>query len=303
MLKDDNLGLGAKRGNAEGETFGLDGLQTLLGRLNGKSEEVLQKEEEARRDVKLTMYNERRFGTLRFISGGFLEGDNIEQMVHSDNKGSETDASATNMTSRKRKRKHIEQLDAQPNSALVVDKPRKKREPKESGHVQQVEGNGGKRRTKFASLELDSNTEGQRGVTLAQTPSAIQEPEVVPTAIEIEVERKKRKAEKKLRKESKLLPNVKNLEKRKGADKPVDETAALDTAAMDGWNSSDREVAHQTKSSSGPIQLRGRHLVRQRYIRQKQMASKDEQALREVSINHFQRIPFYANVICLDFHD
>src|SRR6266480_4711212 len=121
LLKDDNLGLGAKRGKAEDETFGLQELQTLLGRLNGKSEEVLQKEEEARRDVRLVMYKERRFGALRFVSGGFLQGDNVEQAVHKDADGSETDslppdtATDSNPTSRKRKRRNVEQLDAPPN--------------------------------------------------------------------------------------------------------------------------------------------------------------------------------------------
>src|SRR5215469_12224336 len=160
LLKDDNLGLGAKRGNAEGETFGLDELQTLLGRLNGKSEEVLQKEEEARRDVKLAMYQERRFGTLRFISGGFLEGDNIEQAEHKDAKASETNTpSDVDPASRKRKRRNIEKLDAPPNSAPLADRPCKKPKSKRSGDVQQAEGKKSKRRTKHASLESNLNTE------------------------------------------------------------------------------------------------------------------------------------------------
>ncbi len=230
LLKDDNLGLGAKRGKAEDETFGLQELQTLLGRLNGKSEEVLQKEEEARRDVRLVMYKERRFGALRFVSGGFLQGDNVEQAVHKDADGSETDslppdtATDSNPTSRKRKRRNVEQLDAPPNLPTpAVDKPRKKRMSKRSGHVQQAEGKEGKRRTKPASLEPDSNTEDKREAIPAQNT---QELEVASTAIETEVDRKRRKAEKKTRKETKRLPSVKSPEKRVGADMAVDEAAA-----------------------------------------------------------------------------
>jgi Pin2-interacting protein X1 len=301
LLKDDNLGLGAKRGNVEGENFGLDGLQSLLGRLNGKSEEVLQKEEEARRDVRLVMYAERRFGALRFVSGGFLEGDNIEQTVHRDAENSETDALPTNTandvdpTSRKRKRRNIEQLDIPPNFAPAVDMSRKKR----SSHVQQPEDKEGKRRTKHASLEPNSNTEEKRQyrVTQAQTPPATQEREVPSTAIETDVDRKRRKAEKKACKEAKRLPSVKSLEKRVGADMPAEDAAARETSAKAKWDGSDQEVTHQTKLPNAAIQVRGLHLVRQRYIRQKQMASMDEQALREVSINHFQRTHSYANFI------
>lgn len=305
LLKDNNLGLGAKLGNAEGETFGLDGLQTLLGRLNGKSEEVLQKEEEARRDVRLVMYNERRFGTLRFVSGGFLEGDNSEQAAHKDAKRSETDALPTNTisdvdpTSRKRKRRNIERLDSPPDSAPVVEKSHKKQMSKLSGHARQAEDKEGKRRTNRASLQPNSDTEDKRQceVIPAQTPPATQEREMSSATIETKVDRKRRKAEEKIRKKAKRLKSVKNLKKRVEADMPAAEAAALETTAKAEWDSSNQEIVHQTKSPNPRIQARGLHLVRQRYIRQKQMASVDEQALREVSINHFQRTHSHANVI------
>jgi len=306
LLKDDNLGLGAKRGNADGDTFGLDGLQTLLGRLNGKSESVLQKEEEARRGVKLAMYRERRFGTLRFISGGFLEGDNVEQAAHKDAKGSETNASSdVDPASRKRKRKTIEQLDSPPNSVHAADASRKKPKSKRSGDVQQAARKDGERRTKHASLELNLNTEEkhQRGVVPAQTPPAAQKREAASDTIDTKVGRRRRKAQKDASKETKRLRAVKDPDKQVEAEIPADEAATLKTAVESDLDGSSQEVAHYIKPSNAHIPAKGRHLVRQRYIQQKQMSSMDEQALREVSISRFRRTHSYADVIGLDFHD
>jgi len=85
-VKDDNLGLGAKRGSGVsiGECVGLDVFQGLLGRLNGKSEEVLEKEQKSRDDLKRAIYTERRWGALRFVSGGVLVGDKIEKLVEAE---------------------------------------------------------------------------------------------------------------------------------------------------------------------------------------------------------------------------
>ncbi|KAH8891891.1 hypothetical protein GQ53DRAFT_823303 [Thozetella sp. PMI_491] len=79
VLKEDNLGLGAKRNNGD-ECVGLDAFQHLLGRLNGKSEEVLESERVAREGVKLTLYADRKWGPMRFVSGGLLVGDEIKEV-------------------------------------------------------------------------------------------------------------------------------------------------------------------------------------------------------------------------------
>ncbi len=75
-LKDDLLGLGAKRNNGD-ECTGLDAFQHLLGRLNGKSEDALETERKAREDIKLNLYVERKLGTIRFVKGGWLVGDQL----------------------------------------------------------------------------------------------------------------------------------------------------------------------------------------------------------------------------------
>jgi Pin2-interacting protein X1 len=75
VFREDNLGLGAKTGSQRDNNHGLEILQGVLGRLNGKSSEVLEKEEKARRDVKCALYAEQRWGSLRFMHGGVLTGN------------------------------------------------------------------------------------------------------------------------------------------------------------------------------------------------------------------------------------
>merc|ERR1712093_568784 len=82
-IKDDNLGLGAKVGTGvgHGECTGLDAFKNLLGRLNGKDEEEIVKEQQSRDDLRRAIYSERKWGTQRFVSGGFLIGDKIQILI------------------------------------------------------------------------------------------------------------------------------------------------------------------------------------------------------------------------------
>lgn len=77
LFKDDNLGLGAKkRGkDVEAQRTGLDAFQGLLGRLNGKEEEELKREEKKVEDRRLEMYVRGRWGGMVFVRGELLVGD------------------------------------------------------------------------------------------------------------------------------------------------------------------------------------------------------------------------------------
>ncbi|KAA8576217.1 hypothetical protein EYC84_006370 [Monilinia fructicola] len=65
VVKDNNLGLGAKVGSGvgHGECTGLDVFQNLLGRLNGKEEAEIEKEQK------------------NFVKGGVLVGDKIQDLI------------------------------------------------------------------------------------------------------------------------------------------------------------------------------------------------------------------------------
>lgn len=71
------MGLGAT-GSSEpasrGPT-GLDSLQHLFGRLNGKTEAKLEAEQQNRNDLRRRGYVNRRWGSLHFVSAGLLQKD------------------------------------------------------------------------------------------------------------------------------------------------------------------------------------------------------------------------------------
>jgi Pin2-interacting protein X1 len=85
-IKDDNLGIGAKIGSGvgHGECTGLDAFKNLLGRLNGKDEDELEKEQKSREDLRRAIYTEKRWGSVRFVPGGFLIGDKIQHLIDSE---------------------------------------------------------------------------------------------------------------------------------------------------------------------------------------------------------------------------
>ncbi|KAI1474049.1 hypothetical protein F4774DRAFT_402060 [Daldinia eschscholtzii] len=78
LLKDDTLGLGAKPKHKQNtECTGLDVFKDLLGRLNGKSEETIEKEKKIKSEIKTCLFVERKYGPMRFVSGGLLVGDQM----------------------------------------------------------------------------------------------------------------------------------------------------------------------------------------------------------------------------------
>ncbi|KAI6246172.1 hypothetical protein HI914_05831 [Erysiphe necator] len=85
-FKDDNLGLGAKIGTGvgHGECTGLDAFNDLLSRLNGKTKTQIIQKQQARADIRREIYTDKRLGSINFVSGGFLVGDKIQNLMDSD---------------------------------------------------------------------------------------------------------------------------------------------------------------------------------------------------------------------------
>ena len=75
--KDDTLGLGATGSSASASRgpTGLDSLQHLFGRLNGKTEAKLEAEQQSRNNLACRYYVNRRWGSLHFVSAGLLQKD------------------------------------------------------------------------------------------------------------------------------------------------------------------------------------------------------------------------------------
>lgn len=126
ILKDDNLGLGAKpKSKREDEPTGLDAFQDLLGRLNGKSEGQIRTEQRRREDVKLMGYVARRWGTMRFVRGGLLVQ---EEMPESTKVEREEDEKVEKKKRKKEKKEKDETSDS--DKAKKKEKKEKKEKKK-----------------------------------------------------------------------------------------------------------------------------------------------------------------------------
>ena len=68
----------------DSKATGLDVFQDILGRLNGKSSSQLDTTPDLRSNARRSAFIDRRWGTLRFVSGGLLAGDDTERSSKSD---------------------------------------------------------------------------------------------------------------------------------------------------------------------------------------------------------------------------
>ncbi|KAH6866771.1 telomerase inhibitor [Alternaria rosae] len=280
FLKDDNLGLGAKRGSERAENFGLAGLESILGRLNGNEAEV-KKEEERREEIEKRAFVYRKYGMMNFVSGGFLVGDKIT-------KGSDikkeveikTESESEDGSSQKKdkKRKREERTDDEPKvkrkkkSMDLRDEARKEGETSKSKKDKKD-----KKKDKLKKSKRASSSDAESSTDDVAAPASDPEPLT---------DKARRKAEKKARKEEK---------KAKKALKKAAKKAAKKDSSDDSSSESEEDESAPTTISSVPVSNtstpvpaglsytpRGMHAVRQRWIRQKKAATMDAQAMREI---------------------
>ncbi|OAL06820.1 hypothetical protein IQ06DRAFT_237235 [Phaeosphaeriaceae sp. SRC1lsM3a] len=292
FLKDDNLGLGAKRGSERAENFGLAGLESILGRLNGKEAEV-KKEEERREEIEKRAFVYRKYGMMNFVSGGFLVGDKIksrdeikkEPEVKVEVKSEpESDAAADDGSNKKRKRR--EQPDVVGED--TEEEPKLKRKKKSMDLREEAKKDTTKaKKDKKSKKERDGKKSKKEKTTVTSDPEPMSSGAASPASDpEPLTEKARRKAEKKARKEEKKL---------KKALKKAAKKAAKSTD--DAEDSSSESEEESTPSTSTPVtgastptisaagltyNPRGMHAVRQKWIRQKKNATMDAQAMREI---------------------
>lgn len=258
LLKEDNLGLGASKKREGAETFGLDQFSGLLGRLNGKSEEVLVKEEGARRDVNLRLWADRK-GGVKFVSAGFLVGDKVEKLRREEVERKEREEAAKDVRGKKRKA---------------------------DGKVKQEMAE-----TQDVDVE-DNSTED------VQVIEQVAEDDEKAAKRRRKEERRQHKADKEQRREAKRTRKAEKEEKRRRKEERKKAKAKGNAEGSDSASSSSSEpmvlVKEPAGSMEGPPQTRTiaipRRMVRQRYIQQKRMAGLDSKALNEVwkdSASHY----------------
>lgn len=248
-MKDDNLGLGARNGarNDDGPTTGLDGLQHLLGRLNGKDEKLLEKEQRCREDTKRTLYAERRWGLGSFVSGGFLVKDRIQDRVDV----SLERVAPTNSLSDKGSKKVSK-------SKLHKTRKEKSEKARESmplhGTVTLAQGSSS------ATSSQSKNPSGIDNEPDAEQPGTSEDSTL--------------KANRRLAKmERRAQRKARNAEK--AAARALEQTTREPPDSIPSAGEAKTQVSEAARTH-------GRHAVRQRFIQHKKMSLADQKALNEV---------------------
>jgi Pin2-interacting protein X1 len=301
-LKDDTLGLGAKIIQKQSdECTGLDVFKDLLGRLNGKSEETLTKERRLRSEIKTNLVIERKYGPMRFVSGGLLVGDQMQmaELVKDQpeskpvkdeptSEDAESEPCKKEKETKSKKRKVSESEDVETSE----NKPEKKRNKRSKDKTPEddagVETSKKKKDRKDKKSKLAEKAVGGEG-----TP-----------ALEPELKRKKSKkskddsqsessneiftepSENTSEKAGKKGKKEKKDRKRKQEDgiESTVTTSKISTSTTT-LASGDQESGSSTPQSTGtstPQALSARHLARSRNIASKKMAFGDMQALNQV---------------------
>jgi Pin2-interacting protein X1 len=293
LLKDDNLGLGAVRVGNNAETFGLSLYSGLLGRLNGKSEAEVEKQQTAQRDIELAVYQGRKFGNINFVSAGFLVGDKMDlKSTVMPNVKLASQEPALDAANKKRKRSDPEQQstnDASSDSDSSrsdededVEEAPKSKKIKESKRGKKSKKSSSKDASSDSTDEPKSKDERKKEKKDKKRKAS----DVSGSEDETRAEKKARKVERRAKKEAKKEEKRKRKEEKKAAKSG---TATPSTAPG-------------TPAESAPVAaLYGRQNVRSRYIAQKRLAFMDPQAMKEVC-SYTSHYTFSRLICCTDFH-
>jgi Pin2-interacting protein X1 len=302
-IKDDNLGLGAKVGSGvgHGECTGLDVFKNILGRLNGKDEIEIQKEQQSREDLKRAIYTERKWGSIRFVQGGFLIGDKIQHLIDgeaervkklaegqengssssSSSSESESEKDAESVKEVKKSKKRKAEVLAEPVAKVVAVKVKKSKKSKKVDPTAEEEvvailsdvklsKKSKKDRKRLEEAELEETTEDSAAAQHKQ-------------------EKRKRKREKEERKNEKAAKlevedGSKSSKKSKREKKKAEKDDGQSSEPSQPTTKESTPSVPLTAPSSGrstPL-MQGRHAVRSRNIAQKRLAAMDATALNQV---------------------
>ncbi|KAI1100494.1 hypothetical protein F4804DRAFT_45049 [Jackrogersella minutella] len=312
VMKDDTMGLGAKiKHKQNAECTGLDGFKDLLGRLNGKSEATIKKERDVRTGIKTNLYVERKYGLMRFVSGGLLVGD---QMKESSNKTAETlnpvkkedDESTTvhediailplkkQKKEKKSKKRKAEESDSVDGHNAIPEKKRKKRSKDEGSQDDSTSSREAEESTKKSkkskskdhdnteSAGLEKKKKKKKSKKSKRDPEREMENDDTPVVSEdTRIGKSMSKGEKKEKKREKKAKRQKQLDT---PDSSTEAAASTDTstpAPLITPQGSGVPTPAGTGTST-PQGLSGRHYARSRNIASKRMAMTDLAALNQI---------------------
>ena len=281
----------------------------MLGRLNGKSEGKLQKEQDSRDDLKRTTYTERRWGSVRFVRGGLLVGEKSRTPEDS-NGASHTNPLSDAKPQQPPSQTVLQSLQYNPEESysrdvgltveplvageMSVQKKKKKKKKKSKSRLDVSASN---------KLGLDANKERTQFQTrvpasVSSTPTLDQsKPEGAPYSEGSVTQQGLGKMEEKI---SKAERRALRYTKRQKEQESETLYSATSCSTSSGTREIVVEVAENPTATSRhdlgcativPVQgsaamfSGGRHAVRRRYIQQKRLAVNDLKALNEVCAN------------------
>ncbi|KAI0203946.1 hypothetical protein F4808DRAFT_393530 [Astrocystis sublimbata] len=293
-LKDDTLGLGAKiRQKQSDECTGLDVFKDLLGRLNGKSETTLEAERQVRSEIKTNLVIERKYGPMRFVSGGLLVGDHmmadlVEKQSASTpikdepiSEASEDESVKKQKAKKDKKSKKRKERDTEEAETSDSKREKKRKRRSKADTVPEDDGTGTEKLKKQKDKERKKAKRSEIG----------SDEEVDAKPDESNVKRKKSKkssaepsddaiSEKARRKEKKREKRRKQAE---SSDVCLNTTVVA--SSITTATATPQDSGSSTPNNTGavaPHALSARHRARSRHIASKKMAFGDLQALNQI---------------------
>jgi Pin2-interacting protein X1 len=285
----------------------LDVFKDLLGRLNGKSEEVIKKEGQLRTEIKTNLYIERKFGPMRFISGGLLHGDQMLPAELVDDK-------PTSIRIKVEDESTFEEATLVKSvlaKKLKKEKKSKKRKAEESEDTDTSDSRSEKKRKKSSKAErsgsddaeVEELTRKKRKDKKEKREKKSKRSEKEPELVEFEKKSKKSKKSKDApqpdslpdisTETSKDAASEKVRKKEKKRDKKLKKADSTEPSVVTATISSSTTtlaLASQDSGSSTPLStgastpqvLSARHRARSRNIASKKLAYDDIQAMNQV---------------------
>ncbi|KAG6115351.1 hypothetical protein E4U13_002805 [Claviceps humidiphila] len=301
-LKDDMKGLGFNKAK-EDQVTGLDVFSDLLSRLNGKSDDAIEGDKQARLEVKTHRYVEAKWGPMRFVRGGLLVGDEMKEVpvpaLEEAKKPQHLDEESGKSSKKSKKRKAADlQEDSEGESspdAKKKEKRRRKDERKlakksggraEGGQTNDEEGSRLKKKAKKRSKKDEGKSSGTGS-------EDVEEEEGGEEAVRVDAKKSKKrdkrdKKEKKERKEGKKekvdlkeKKDKKEKKSQKKRDAAEAEAEAKPTAGLDTKTSTSTSGT-STPTTTGGLVPGSRNFVRSRFIAQKRQAVMDAKALAQI---------------------
>ncbi|KXL51401.1 MAG: hypothetical protein FE78DRAFT_135907 [Acidomyces sp. 'richmondensis'] len=271
LLREGNLGLGAKiGGKAHAESFGLSTLAGIFGRLNGKSDGDIQRQQDDLRDADLRTYQAQKYGFMNFVRGGLLIGDKIEE----DKRADLTLPTVGREVSVGKKRKLGDDSEETGRHSKSKDSV-KDDNPDTISEVSTHNTEG------IADIEAKAAKRAARAARRADKEKRSQDHESRQTPDEkadsdrarLKQEKRARKEERRKRKEHKRLAL---------AQKSLGSPTGASDSMVHQESTSATTSGTSTPSLVSDGNRGGRNLLRHRYIQQKRLASANAQALNEI---------------------